>query len=486
MSRLGTLAAGILLGARADATVPERYGTGLASIGQAGVGVATTDDGHAALLNPAGLSRLRQATADVGFSLATESFAPFPDVWWDTNRDGLLDERDPPLELSSDVEDAYGVHFSLGRHIGGKFGVGLVGYVPTRRVLQLATYEPDLPTWFLYGSRVQRYAFAAGLGGEVLDGVHVGASIDFVPRVRADFAMTLSGTIVVEGDDDALETRVVADVHDLQLEIIAGFAPSVGLQLDFGRFAPGLDGLWFGAAWRGAVGLPVETRIDAQVDVEVADVGDLDPYLLAIVARAGVSVFDHYVPQTVTAGVAWRKPGRPSVAIDLRYTDWSPMIPSVSHVTDAEIISPLVRVDDEIVDGNPIDVTFRPTLTVRGGVEVPLPEVDLGGRWDTLQVKLRGGGAFEPTPLREQTDESALVDADRGIVALGAGIQTGDPLGLVEGPIWLDVGAQLHAMAPGRLERASDAPRAGFPVTDDHVAIGGRIWVVGAQWGFRY
>lgn len=475
--------------ATAGATVPEKYGTGAASMGVAGAGVASVDDGHAALINPAGLSRMRRPAAGVGFSAAWDRFEPIPSVWWDTNRDGAVDARDPPLDVPSDLEDALGVHFFMGRHIGGKFGLGIVGYVPTRRVLELRTIEPSIPEWFLYGSRVQRYVLAAGVGGQILPGVHVGGGVDFVPRVRVSFAATVDGSIRGDADGDGLAdafSDVVVDVHEMDLEIIATFAPTLGLQLELGAWSEALEGLSVGLSWHGALGLPVQSEVDAQVNLGVEEVGDLDPFLLAVVAAAGVDLFDHYVPMTLTGGLAWRRPHRPGFTVDLKWTDWRPMLLSVARLGETEIDSPLIRLDDQIVDGNAVEASFRATVAVRGGIEVPLPRIEAGERFRYVDLVLRAGGGFEPTPLVSQGAESALLDAGRGLISAGLGVETWDPVDLVDGPTWLDLAAQLHLLSPGTLARATDTPRAGYPVATDAIPLGGHLWVVSAQWGFQF
>jgi hypothetical protein len=477
-----------LILATAFATVPEKYGTGSASMALGGTGVSWVSDGHAAYLNPAGLSRIRRPMVGVGMSWAHESFEDLPSVWWDTNRDGSLDRRDDPLELSSNVEDAVGVHFHASRNIGGKFGLGIVGYIPTRRVLQLRTSEPDLPEYYLYNSRQQRYMLAAGIGGEVLTGVHVGVGVDFVPRVIIDAAFNLSATVVGDDGDDlnGVVTDVVVDIHELELEIVAGFAPTLGLNLDLGAWSESLEGATIGLAFHGASGLPVDSRLDAQIDVSVEDVGDLEPYALAAVAQAGIRLYDHYVPMTLALGLSYMPPRRFGAAVDITWTHWRPYAVSVAQLTDAVVTSPIVVIDDEIVDGNAFTATFTSTLSTRAGIQLPLPEITLGDNWRYARIDLRLGGGWVPTPLVSQGESSALIDSNRLYFTGGAAVETWDPTGLLDGVVRLDVMAQFHMLERGVLARSSDEPRSGYPVIRRDVPFGGNIFVVGGQWSFQY
>ena len=260
--------------------------------------------------------------------------------------------------------------------------MGIVGYIPTRRVLQLRTSEPDLPEYFLYTSRQQRYMLAAAVGGQIVNGVHVGVGVDFVPRVIIDVTMTLSATVT--GDDgpnlDNTVTEVVVDLHELQLDLVAGFAPTLGVNLDLGAWSPPLEGATIGLAFHGASGLPVQSRIDAQINASVEDIGDLEPYVIAAVAQAGLRLYDHYVPMTLALGLSYKPEKKFGAALDLTWANWRLFTASVANLTDAEVTSPIVRLDDAIVDGNAFAAEFRSTLTVRSGVEFPLPEITLGER----------------------------------------------------------------------------------------------------------
>ena len=96
-------------------------------MGAGGGCVGLVDDGASAMMNPAGLSRIRQPTVGLGAMGAIERFDDLPDLYWDTNRDGVIDDRDAPLEYDANVDDAVGFHFFAGRNVGGKFGIGAAG-----------------------------------------------------------------------------------------------------------------------------------------------------------------------------------------------------------------------------------------------------------------------------------------------------------------------------------------------------------------------
>ncbi|TNE92579.1 MAG: hypothetical protein EP330_01145 [Deltaproteobacteria bacterium] len=481
----------LLLTLPAQATVPDKYGPGARSRGMGGGGVALVEDGTAAYQNPAGLGRIRRPQAGVGAMMAKESLADLPPLWWDTNRDGTVDDRDEPLVISSDVDDPVGFNLHVGRQVGGKFGIGLSTYVPATRLFRMATFEPELPNYFMYTNRQQRYALAAGLGGEVVKGVSVGASVDFVPRTVFRMNMTMDVNVVGDGNAQQTEdlvTEIMIDTHEMSLDVVPGFAPIIGVQLEVGQWFEPLDGLVIGAMYRGSVGLPIEVNLDIQANINVTDVGDLEPFVMAAIVDAGVSIFDHYVPAMGQVGVAWRTEETFTAYADLKWTRWSPLSDNlnVARISRASVTSPLVNIDDNITDGNQFNVAFKNTIGFATGSELKLPKWEFDTKWKYARVAVRGGVAYNPTPLIGQGESSSLLDTNRLSFSLGAGVEFWDPLALVDAPVRIDAFGQYHVLAQGSIPKFAEEPTPGFPVSASELPFGGSIFVVGAQLGFDY
>lgn len=485
--------AGLLLiavGGAAHATVPDTYGTGARYLGAGGGGVAIADDGASARLNPAGLNRIDRPTLALGLNIAQPRFDAMPELWWDTNRDGQVDSRDDPLDFPLEVEDAVGLSLHVGRNVGGRFGLGLAAYVPVNRLLSFGTFEPELPAYPLYGHRQQRFTFALGLGGEILPGLAIGAAVDVLAAARFELLGTLDARVVAEaeaGDDlSALVGDIEVDVHEIQLDVVPDYAPIVGLQWHPGELIPALSGLWLGASYRGSAGLLITADLDFQANIGVEDVGELDPFLFAAVMDVGLSMYDHYVPAQVALGAAYRVEDALDLYADLRWTAWSPTRLNVARVDAVDISSPVVELDDLVRDGNELDVLLRNIWSLRTGLSLDLPTWDVGGPLRYVQLSARGGMGIEPSPLVDQGSSSALLDADRTLYSLGAGLEHFDPFQLVDGPVRYDLYAQYHLLARGLLPRSADQPTAGYPVDAEALPIGGHIFVFGIEWGFDY
>lgn len=479
----------LLLLGTAFATVPDTFGVGARQIAMGGGGVAQVSDGAAATVNPAGLYRIRRPTLAASVAWGMHRLRTQQPVFWDTNRDGLLDERDPPLVLPDDgVDDTIGFQMSLGRHIGQRFGLGLSIYIPANRLFRLETYEPALPTYVLYANRAQRYTLSAGVGGEILPGFAIGAGVDFVPRVA--FTVGMTADIAVQGDDAAedlggLVGDVRIDIHEIALDVIPGLAPTVGLQLDFGRWSPKLHGLRFGATWRGKVGIPINANLDIQANLSARDIGSLDPLALAAIIDAELFLFDHYLPMKVDAGFAWELGDFLRASADARWTDWRGMLLSVASIGDTEVTTPLFDLDD-VRDGNAYRVGLRSTWGVRAGAEMKLPRIEVAKRVRYLQLVTRAGFGWEQSPLTGQGAGSNFLDADRWWLSGGLGGEIWDPFGLTNGPIRLDAFFQYHSLINRTLERSTAVPRAGYPVDTPNFEASGWILLLGAELSFDY
>jgi hypothetical protein len=480
-----------LLVSLASATLPDQIGMGARSIGSGGGGVAMVEDGTASFLNPAGLSRIRRPTAAIAGMVGFTQFRDIPDLWWDTNRDGVLDDTDDPLEWSAEPEPMAGWQLQTGRQVGGKFGIGLSAWFPARRLYRLATIEPALPHYVFYDNRSQRYVLTAGLGGEIVKGLNVGASVDFYPKAKFDLYGTIDLTVSSpdnpdNGTIDDLVTEVGIDVHDLVLDLKYAALPIFGVQLEFGRWSNKLDGLVVGATFRPPVNVAIDADLDVQANVALSDIGDLEPFLLGSTATANALLYDHYLPTRVGLGAAWRTDDVFSAYLDATWEDWRRGRLQVSQVESATIVAPLFRIDDAFSDRNAYTVVMASTWSFRTGLELRLPEVSLENRLRYLRLTARGGFAYLPTPLRAQGPESAFLDADRITLALGAGVEFHDPFDLVDAPVRLDLFGQLNTLSSTTLPHQADVPTLGFPRNSSGIPIGGQLVVIGAQWGFDY
>jgi long-subunit fatty acid transport protein len=475
----------------------ETFGAGAGSTAMGGGGLAFPMDAGAVFLNPASLVRLPgQHGATVGYQLIRSEFPDFPALWWDTNRDGLVDAADEPLRIQPDYNAGDGVFVGATDKLGKRFGFGIAVFVPKDYILRLATFEPELPIYFMYDTRLQRYAMAAGFGWEQFPGVSVGGGVQLIPQARYSIVATIDATFTgaIEGDTEAwqLMRSLTLDVHEMTLDLVPGFAPMASLDWNVGRSIPALRGLYVAASWRGALGLPVDVRGDLQGNIRVEDAGDLGAVLFPLAVKVGLGVWDHYLPEQVSGGLGLELFDSLRLYGDLRWTRWSRMPVNITRVIEASVDAPFFEVDpSNIHDGNDAVAVFRDTFSLRAGGEIRLPRWDVGPPFDHVRLHLRGGAGLEPSPLLEQTVATALLDADRAVLAGGIGVEHRDPFGWVGETRW-NVFGQFQRLGRGALERpVLSQPTPGQPIQADaddmtRIEIGGRLWTTGLQLDFEY
>ena len=480
-----------LLPADADAGAIDLVGFGAKSMGRGGGGVARVDDSTGLFVNPAGLSRMKTPDLAFGYHFLRMEFEELPDVRWDTNRDGWLDDSDPALAVSTDYGHADGFQISVGRPIGKRLGIAVGGFIPVDQLMRIRTFEPALPTYAMYENRAHRYELAAGFGWEQLPGVHAGGSIELIARARYEISVTLDAPVRTATEEDGsvgdLVGPLTLDAHRMSLELVPALAPIVGLMWDAGELVPVMDGFVLAGSWRGSSGLPVDVDVDLQANVRVTQAGTIDdPVIVPVLAPIRLDFFDHYVPERLMLGTAWEAE-RFAVNAEVYRYGWSRMRVSIAEVVGGGLETPLVTITDgDLRDGNPYTLLLRNTWNLRLGGEARVFVAPLPDGWDELAVDVRAGFVSEPSPIEGQGTDSVILDSDRRMVAAGLSVSHGEPFDVVSGPLSWDFYAQLHRLAPGKLPRNPDPGVAGTPVTADGFPIGGRIFAAGLQFGIGF
>ncbi len=464
------------------------YGFGAKSIGRGQGGISVADGGMTVFRNPALLQDLEWAEAVIGYGLYRSDFPEGPNVYWDTNRDGLLNSSDDPLRVKSQSSSSDSVTLSMSRNVGSKVGLGINAFLPTSQFLRLHTTEPALPTWVMYGSRNQRFEIAVGLGAEVFRGISVGVSAELIAQARYRINATLDVAAGTANEEDPagedLIDYVTVDIHEMTLDLVPRFIPVVGLHWDAGVLAPTLNGLYLGAAWRGSSGVPVDASIDLQLNGSVFhDMEELEPMYVTLLMPVELSIFDHYVPERLSLGASYEHKEWAMAYVDLHHSRWSEMQVNVAHVTESEIRSQLIGVEENLLDdANDYDAVFVDTWSVHGGFEIFLPQIDVQGEAGSIQPVIRAGMGLIPSPLQSQGSGTAFLDADRMLFSTGMGVSHQDPFDLVPGPVSWDMFFTAHRLASGELKpTASGNIRPGAPVDGAAFPIGGKLWSSGVQ-----
>ena len=262
--------------------------------------------------------------------------------------------------------------------------LGLAAHLPAEYVLRLsAPPREDEPTPLAYGYRAGRVAVAGSLGIELPWGIGIGGGLSITPALRTATFVSYDAT-----RGDTPDENVVVDARN---ELVMEAAAMAGV-----RWAP-LDDFAFGLAWR------EEQAVDAE--------GPNDVRAGALVVDALIDFHEVFAPMEVAFGV-WGRPV-PSIALsaDAVYARWS----TFRTIHDRAAVPEL----DDVV-------------YLRAGIEW----------WAVPFFAVRGGWAFEPTPVPEQRAVSNFVDSDRHVIAMGMGLDL-EELGWAR--VRVDVHARFHA-----------------------------------------
>jgi long-subunit fatty acid transport protein len=403
----------------------ETYGHDVRSQGKANAVVADDSGPAAAFVNPAALARLQGPALHAGFQLSV----PSVDVDLDVDKaptDPLAPALPPPV---AGFQVGFGMPLNL--VVDDVFFIGLTAYVPAGALVRARAFDPARPVFHLYDSTTEHYELFAGLGVRITPWLHLGGGA----RLGA-----LQGG-ATRLDLDPIRGRFTRqEIDTLQASVAS---PIAGILVG----PLGVDEVQARVAFVYREASSFDVTLPATLNISGLDIG----LLLDIVTLS------NYSPRTFTGGVtvdvlrAWH------VSVDAQFAQWS-LAPSpflrVTNDISGEGLERLGLGDalDAPAEGQDriVDPGFTDTLNVRVGVE--------GEVVDGLVV-VRGGYAWRPTPVPDQTSGTNLVDNNAHILALGAGANLNLPA-VADRPFQVNVAYQAQVLQPRTTTKAA----AGDPV----------------------
>lgn len=456
----------------AHATVPDMYGAGASNLGRAGASTALADDAWAVYYNPAGIARLKHITLDLGYVVGQAQLRPFERIVYDTDGDGYNTDafgypdvgpvgtdyraraigKDRPLNTD-------GLQLAIAYPLGWRFGIGLGIYLP-REIARISLEDPALPYYVMYRNRNNILTLHPALGIQIIDGISLGLGGQISVRALIYGSASVFADIEAfpaEGSEDGTEISgdLRIDLHQLEAAVRPIFRPTAGLLINFGAFAKKdsdvrriLERFAVGATYRGNWGIPARAEIVAGVNGQISF--DDDTLLLSSLLEEPLTLaiedlLAFYNPPQVALGFMGGH-GPVTATVDATWTGWSGF---------REITVPPTTVAIDAIAGASIAVNlgrelppaaFRDTWEVRVGLEAEATVARATGRFGALKMRVRGGYGYVPTPVPPQNGLTNYMDADRHMIALGAGFEVGSIAGVSKGPVRFDLGAQFHQL----------------------------------------
>jgi len=353
------------------------FGAGSRPIAMGGAYSAVADDYTGGYYNPGGL--LAKDTARFGFGYqycklqlyANDQSIPLSH----SHRDGFVLGYAFPLPFLGVLKDRIAFGYNL--------------YQPPDYVMNIYVPKPSTPQFVLLESYTQANFMNVAAAVKIVDGINVGGGLTFSTDVGGSLDLN-PGVRGMGG------TQVTIGVVDQDAQTV--LAPSAGLYVDLGRLVSAVRGLTLAFTWRDRYYLDLNIPVTIMLGTIPLSL-DFSSNLI-------------YTPQMYTFGAAYRALPGLLVSLDVTYNRWQDYLsPSLKIDTDIQLpVLPL-----ELKPGVVQDPDFSDTVTVRAGAEYRALDVS----W--CDLLLRGGYAYDPSPVPQQTGWSNWLDGNKHQFSVGFG-----------------------------------------------------------------
>lgn len=371
----------------ARASEPELFGLGSEEAAVAGASAARVHDFSAGYYDPAGLVLARRSEASVGV-VGFGSALPLPDgrSFHMSDRLGILVGAATPIPFVGALADR--IYFGVALHL-----------LPDA-IVHVIAHTPDQAFYPLYDNRTQRLVILPAVAVRVWRGLSVGLGFNYLAGLGGNVAAT-------EGATRALEARVDEQIYS-HVAVNAGVRWQARAHLAIAL------------VYRQAFGVPFRTVARNQIAGQPIDL-DVDAEEL-------------YTPHTLVAGAAWR--ARPSLllSLDVAWQHWGDWRGPYVTVTSA---LPLVGA----IATEPPHVAFGEAAVVRAGADWTAL---VRGAW---AASLRGGYAFESSPVPTQQTGTQLLDGNKHHLTLGFGAR----VAVLGGEVRFDAHGELQLVQAASL-----------------------------------
>lgn len=284
--------------------------------------------------------------------------------------------------------------------------VGVAFHVPLAHALKLvAPSRSDVPSFPLYGDRAERSAATGALALELFDRVGLGVGVTLAPTLSAPTVVTYDAQRSTDVDENV--------VVDIERELETDAALLLGVRSEVTSW------LALGVAYRQAV----VTRA----------VGPNDTVAGSLVVDDRIDFYDFLSPDELALGACVGPLHGATLSLDLVRARWSAY---------------------RTLHNEAPDPPWSDVFDVRAGLEVGTVPL----------MPLRVGYAFEPTPVPAQVGVHNLLDGDRHVVSVGAGLDLREH----------DVPLRFDAYALAVLLVSTEAEKDDARIGDSDPALAGR------------
>ncbi len=390
----------------------DTFGFGPRSEAMAGAQTADASGWAAAFHNPAAVARTDDVEAAIGYSGAVTHLNI------DGTDAGITTPRGTSLGLAVPIPLGHGV----------KLAFGVAAYIPDQFIVRVQLIPIAEPHFVLLDNNLQHIVVQPVLALRILRWLSVGGGVTLLADAAGNGITFDVGAVGGQ--------KVGQAALDVSLPIRA--APVVGVLVE------PTPHLRLGATWRGEIDLKLKLDILSNVNVAGLVTGDVLISLRAL---------DFYTPMRTTVGAAWDALPSLTLTADLDWIRWSAFS---GGAPDLAVLVHLA-IAPSLVHAAIAEPSFHDVWAPRVGAEWRRA---LGSH---VELAVRGGYAFERSPVPDQVGLTSFADNDRHVIALGGGVALSNITSLMAKPLRFDVALQWQELVPRTtVKDPSFAPGAGF------------------------
>ena len=397
------------------------FGFGPRPIAMGGAFTAVADDFTSSYYNPAGILAVKKTRVGAGWQFIKQNYHVNGEPVHGNFTDGVYMGFSMPVPFKDWLAE--------------RIGIGYGFYQPILYVVDLTVPEERVPQFVLAESAPEVQIIHLALAVDVIPGTLIGAGATFLSDLGGTLDMH-TGIRGIEGMDD------IVSVVDQEAQPIV--SPTAGILFRPGTFFPRLERLTVGLTWRD------EFSLDLSFPVVIA--------LGIVPLNLDLSSEFIHTPMQFVFGLAYRVTDRLLLSFDLSYNDWSEYRPPT---LEEEISFDIPLFELEFNPGENADPGARDTMTPRLGAEYRLLTTE------ALDLTVRGGYFWDPTPLPEQAENANFLDGDRHVFSFGTGLTIKRLLGfdLSKRPVGIETAFQYQLLAETHHRKASHvvASNPGYP-----------------------
>ncbi|MBI3071200.1 MAG: hypothetical protein HYY84_03630 [Deltaproteobacteria bacterium] len=369
-----------MLSPPAHASLPDAAGFGARGVALANGGSAAAIDYTATFYNPAGLALSETTSLGLGYTAFN------PDV--------RVNGRSPDLKAARGATFGLAVPFAFSKPLPDwSFGAGLGLFLPDSLLVSVRLKPPSTPRFPAFDHRLHRIWITTALAASYKKSVALGLGTSILADVAGTGAdLDLSLDLNQIADPSAQRARARLDV-DIKTRV--GVVASA-----WWRAASAFD---LAITYRAALAIDNEFRTFAKIQTGILN-GDVSILFKDV---------EYYTPHTLTLAAAWRPTSSLTLFADFVLSLWGlapKPVPDVSLAVNLGTPDPTAPLVLQPGDGD-----YWNTISIRLAVEWT-------ARFSrTITHTLRGGIAYEPTPVPPQRGLLTLIDSDRYAFTFGSG-----------------------------------------------------------------